>query len=410
MRGKQRGFSILLGLVPIFILMACLLTMGTVAFGEEETEKKDLPPRGISIAPDYTGVVADVGDGVSIDVKVYNKGRQDENIKLIMASIPEGWDAWIKTYNYKVTGVHVPSDDFKSLTLRAEPDEGTGPGVYTFRLEAQTDDGRLTSSVDVTIKTVEKVKEEKKVEGLEITTSYPVLQGPTDAKFEFSIDVKSKVDKDSIFNLSAQGPENWDINFKPAYETKYISSLRIKSNGSQTMAVEVKPYPFAEPGEYKLKVKVDSPVAHGEVDLEIILTGTYKMEIGTADGRLSLNAMQGKAANLSFYVKNSGSAAQSNVRFLSFKPENWKVEFNPEKITELTPGALKQVEATITPADQALVGDYSVGISVEGEKGTKNMEMRVTVKASTLWGWIGILIIVIVILGLVVMFIKLGRR
>ena len=86
------------------------------------------------------------------------------------------------------------------------------------------------------------------------------------------------------------------------------------------------------------------------------------------------------------------------------------MEFNPENITDLAPGTLKQVEATITPSDQALVGDYSVGINAKGEKVSESMELRVTVKASTAWGWIGIGIIILVIAGLVVMFVKLGRR
>jgi uncharacterized membrane protein len=36
--------------------------------------------------------------------------------------------------------------------------------------------------------------------------------------------------------------------------------------------------------------------------------------------------------------------------------------------------------------------------------------MRVTVKASAAWGWIGIGIIVLVILGLFGLFVSLGRR
>jgi uncharacterized membrane protein len=113
---------------------------------------------------------------------------------------------------------------------------------------------------------------------------------------------------------------------------------------------------------------------------------------------------------MSIYVKNSGSAANHNVNFVSIKPENWKVEFEPEKIEAINPDELKQVEVTITPAEEALVGDYSVGISVDGEKAQKTMEMRVTVKASTAWGWIGIGIIVLVILGLGGLFTWFGRR
>ena len=222
--------------------------------------------------------------------------------------------------------------------------------------------------------------------------------------------MENKTDKEAIFNLAYEGPTNWDVNFKPSYEDKYFSSLRIKEDQSQSMAVEVKPFMLAEPGEYPIKVKVSSEKAKGDVTLTVVLTGTYKMEAGTADGLLSLNAYQGKNANMSFFVKNNGSAAQNGIKFLTFKPENWKVEFSPEKIDTLPPGELKQVEMTIIPADQALVGDYSVGVNVEGEKSTKNLEFRVTVRASTAWGWIGIIIIVLVMAGLVFLFVRMGRR
>jgi uncharacterized membrane protein len=142
----------------------------------------------------------------------------------------------------------------------------------------------------------------------------------------------------------------------------------------------------------------------------VILTGIYKLDAGTPTGILSLEAMPGKPANLSLFVKNTGSAVNRNVNFSSFKPENWEVTFKPEKMDALEPGALKQVEVTIKPAQQALVGDYSVGVMVNGEKSDKTVEFRVTVKASTAWGWIGIGIIILVIAGLSALFIWLGRR
>jgi len=155
---------------------------------------------------------------------------------------------------------------------------------------------------------------------------------------------------------------------------------------------------------------VSSPEAKGEATLTVALTGTHKLDAGTASGLLSLDAFRGERSNLSFYVKNSGSATLNNIQFLSFKPENWKVEFSPEKVDSLASQELKQVEVSITPAEQALVGDYSVGLSAESGRVTKNIELRVTVRASTAWGWTGIGIIVLVICGLVVLFIRLGRR
>ncbi|MDZ7696279.1 MAG: NEW3 domain-containing protein [Deltaproteobacteria bacterium] len=377
------------------------------AFAEEGN--RDLPPRDILVAPEYASITIPEGTDVNVDVVVRNGGRQGEIIDLFITSVPEGWKAWIETYSFKVGGVFVESDSRKSLTLKAEPEKEIGIGKYVFPIKAQTRDGRLTSSSELVV-SVEGKKEEKKFKGIDINTSYPVLRGPTDAKFEFSIDVENKTDKEAIFNLAYEAPKNWEINFKPSYEDKYFSSLRIKKDQSQTMAVEVKPYVLAEPGEYPIVVKVSSDKAKGEVSLTVVLTGTHKLDAGTADGRLSLTTYQGKPANLSFYVKNSGSAPQDNIQFLSFKPENWNVEFSPEKIETLPAGELKQVEMTVIPAEQALVGDYSVAVNVEGEKTSKNMEFRITVRAATAWGWVGIGIILAVVAGLVFLFVRLGRR
>jgi uncharacterized membrane protein len=394
----------------VFLIAFCVVTCcSSFALAKEEDTKKDLPERHIAVAPEYPSVVVPEEEDVSVDVVVRNGGRQNETINLSITSVPKGWKAWFKTYSFKIGGVYVESDSTKNVTLKAEPETGTTAGKYLFPIRALTADGQLTSSSELIIM-VEGKKEEKKSEGINITTSYPVLKGPTDAKFEFSLDVENKTDKEAIFNLAHEAPKNWDVNFKPSYEDKYFSSLRIKKDQSQTMAVEVKPYVLAEPGEYPIKVKVSSDKAKGEVKLTVVLTGTYKLDAGTAEGLLSLNAYQGKGANMSFYVKNNGSAAQNGIKFLTFKPENWKVEFSPEMIDTLPPAELKQVEMTITPADQALVGDYSVGVNVEGEKSTKNMEFRVTVRSSTAWGWIGMIIIVAVVAGLVFLFVRMGRR
>jgi uncharacterized membrane protein len=146
------------------------------------------------------------------------------------------------------------------------------------------------------------------------------------------------------------------------------------------------------------------------VKLTVVLTGNYRLDAGTPNGILSLEAYAGKPVTFSLFVKNTGSAVNRNVSFSSFKPENWETTFKPEKIDALAPGEMKQVEVTIKPGPQSLVGDYSVGVMTNGEKSDKTVEMRVTVKASSAWGWIGIGLILLVIAGLSFLFIKMGRR
>ncbi len=389
----------------LMILIFCLILPSLLVAQEEKKDNR--PERGIAVFPEYSGVIVPKGESVRMDLILENKGRTDETIDVKISTIPKGWRATLKGGSYVVSGVYVPNGKTKNLALTLEPDKTVGPGDYVFHFDARTADGKFTSSnkLDVTVQ-----ERTAGLQDIQITTSYPVLRGQTDAKFEFSLDINNKSDLDRTFNLAAVGPEKWEINFKPSYEQKQISSLRIKGGTSQSVAVEVTPAKEASPGDYPILVRVTSGEKRAEVKLTVALTGIYKLDAGTPSGILSLEAVAGKPANFSFYVKNTGSAVNRNITFSSFKPENWEVTFKPEKIDSLDPGALKQVEVTVKPGAQALVGDYSVGVMVNGEKSDKTIEMRVTVKASTAWGWIGIIIIIVVIAGLSALFIWLGRR
>ena len=392
----------------VFLVVFGTMILSTVSIATAENAK--LPDRAISMAAEYPGVEIAKDEDVSLDMIFHNKGRKDEDVEVWIAEKPKGWQARIKTYRFTVTGIHVPSDEDKSLTFEANPEEGIKPGEYKFRINARTLDGKFRMSQTVTVKITADEGKSKEPRGVKLSTSYPVIRGPSDAAFEFSLEVDSKLDEDAVFDLLAQGPQGWDINFKPAYETKYISSLRIKSKQSTSVAVEVKPAMGAAAGEYPINVRVTSGDANAQAKLMVVLTGTYGLEVGTPSGLLSLDARQGRPANMSFYVRNTGSAKNSDIKFMTFKPENWKVEFKPEKIDAIEAGDIKQIEVIITPYEDALVGDYSVGVTVEGEKAAKTIEFRTTVKASAAWGWIGIGIIVVVIGGLFGLFRWLGRR
>jgi uncharacterized membrane protein len=393
-------------MVFFIFLIAFLFLLSSISFAQEE--KKDLrPDRGIVVFTEYSGVTVPKGEAIKMELTLENKGRKDETIDVKISTIPKGWKATLKGGSYLVSGMFVPNGKSRNLALNLEPDKTLGPGTYDFQFDAKTDDGKFTSTHKLAVTVQERTPG---LDDIQITTSYPVLRGQTDARFEFSLEVLNKIEVDRTFNLAAIGPEKWEINFKPSYETKQISSIRIRGGQSQTIAVEVAPPREAKSGEYPILVRISSGEKKAEAKLTVILTGIYKLDAGTPTGILSLEAVAGKPANFSLFVKNTGSATNRNVTFSSFKPENWEVTFKPEKIEALEPEALKQVEVTVKPAAQALVGDYSVGCLVNGEKSDKTVEIRVTVRASTAWGWVGIGIIILVIAGLSGLFIWLGRR
>jgi uncharacterized membrane protein len=400
------------------ILLAAALTLAALvlcplaSFADSAQTTASAPQRSLSMEAEYPGVAVPAGQTVSMNLAFHNKGRTGESLEVWLAKVPKGWNAQIKTFKYEVSAVSVPAGEDKSLTFQAEPGQGITAGSYVFVVDARTADGRLQMTQDIVVKVLSaSAGEQLGGGGIKISTSYPVLRGPLKGNYQFSLDVQNQLDADTVFDLSAQPPQGWTVNFKPAYESTFISSLSLKAGQSSTVSLQVTPPSSAAPGEYAIPVRVSSQRAATETTLKLVLTGTYELKLGTATGLLSMDARPGKEADVSIYVQNTGSATQDNVSFMSFKPENWKVAFKPDSIDTLAPGELKQVDVTITPNKEALVGDYSVSLEAKGaQQSSSNAEFRVTVKAATVWGWIGILLIVVVLGGLVAMFRFLGRR
>lgn len=391
--------------------LAAVAVGGGICRAADKDAPTELPERRITAAFQYPGITLGPEDSLNVDLLIKNRGRSDETVLVEVTEKPRDWNVEIKRYGTLVNGVFVASREDQTLTLSGKPaDKETKRlpiGTHRFAIKAQTPDGALTQT---SVLTVHVVSADAASERVSIDTSYPTLRGPSGDKFQFSLDVRNDTGQDAVFNFRATTPPGWEASFKPAYESKQISSLQINANSSKTVEMEVTPPYNAQAGEYDFKVEVASPRAKAEKDLKVVLTGTYGLKVGTPSGLLSVVTERGQKAIVTLLVQNKGSAPQREITFDAFKPENWKVEFKPEKLENVEPGALKQTEITITPAEQALVGDYSVSIQTNGEKANEETEFRVTIKAASAWGWIGVAIIAVVIVGLAATFRVLGRR
>ena len=260
-------------MVKIFVVFTIfLLSAVSVGFAQTEKERDVLPrpERGIAVYTEFSGVFSTPGEAVRMELTVENKGKRDENVLLKLTQIPKGWKASLKAPNYTVDAVPVPATKTKVLTFVAEPDKTIGPGTYAFQVDAQTEDGKFTSTQKIRVNVRPKTAAG---EDFTVTTSYPVLQGQTDASFEFSLEVNNKSEADRNFNLSAQVPPKWEVSFKPAYEQKQISSFRIKGGSSQNVAVNVNPAKDATSGSFPIVVTVASGERKVDVKLTVVLTG-----------------------------------------------------------------------------------------------------------------------------------------
>ena len=257
-------------------------------------------------------------------------------------------------------------------------------------------------------------------EKVTLTCQYPVLSSYAGTYFSYKIDLQYTGGTESrVFDLRAKVPDNFRYSITPSYgETSEIAAVRLdpQKGYPDTIAVTIGPNTqiVPEPGEYPVIVEAVSGDIKASIELKAIVTAKYDLELKTSSGLLNTNATSGEDNYLTIVIANTGSADLEKVEFSSktSSPTGWSVTFNPQKIDVLPRGDSREIQVDIKPAKKSIAGDYMVTISAQPQ--AKNafgaFDLRVTVLTPTIWGWVGVGIVILVIAGLAFMFMRLGRR
>jgi uncharacterized membrane protein len=399
-------------LLVLAIALAAGLVLGPAAPAPAQLSAPVQLSDSFEAAFTYPGETVDPEEKAQLDITVRNTGLRGDTFMVEVTQAPEGWKCEVARFSTVLKGIFLPNEENASLTLSAFPpgDEDAplpeGEYPFAFKVTSQRTGNSVESS---TVLTVSSKKTSSEV--LTMTTSYPEIGGPSDGRFAFSLEIKNSGPDEARVNLAAEVPQGWEHSFKPGYEDKQISSIQVPRGQTRTVNLDLTPAYQAEAGSYPVKVIAETPLGSAETQLTVNLTGTFKLRAGAMNDLLSTATEVGKPVTVSLYVINEGSAPQREVSFLAVKPDNWEITFSPERLQDLPPRSRPvPVEMTITPASSALVGDYGVGLSVEGEKNQAALDFRVTVKAGSAWAWIGAVIIVLVVAALAYTFRRLGRR
>lgn len=267
---------------------------------------------------------------------------------------------------------------------------------------------------------------EESAESFELQPKFPVLSGPADTTFEFTVGMRYRGDTARVFDLNVSGPEGW-VTFiaESSYrKEKRLAAIRLETYSLSQELVVIAEAPYwlsPEPGEYTIKIEAVSEDGklRDTADLTAKIDARYAVSASTSTGRLNTKATAGKESTVTVVVRNTGTATLDNVTFSSSKPrgigdEEWRVKFNPTKVETLAAGDRREVDVTIEPPSKAIAGDYMVTLNFDGDPDLSSdppeLEIRVAVSTPTMWGWVGAAIIVVVVAGVVVVFRYYGRR
>lgn len=359
--------------------------------------------KGLDIYTTYPSVSVKAGKDIETSIQVKNNTSEPYTVELEIVSIPDGWEGFFEGGTQIIHKVHADTKYNETVNLNLKMPDDVADGVYEVTVRATS--GSLSDTLTL------EYHVESEMENLgEMSVNYAELKGPSDASFTFPVTIDNNKKEELTYSLGADVERGWQVKFVPKYEDKQIASITVEEDKSKDLEIEISPPPRAKAGEYVIPIIAESNLETLTAELKIIITGNYDMNLTTPTGRLNVETTAGKEKAVDLTIENTGSSDLQNVKLSSWQPDGWNVEFDQKEIDVVPAGESVDVKAYINPDSKAIAGDYVVEFSADTPEATSSSEFRVTVKTSTVWGIVGVIIIILLVIGLYWTFNTYGRR
>jgi uncharacterized membrane protein len=259
-------------------------------------------------------------------------------------------------------------------------------------------------------------------EELLLETTLPKIQAKEGETFTFNFNLTyipgdepfgmEEGKSEKTFDITVDYPTGWIA--AAVSGSQEIPAIILKSGGRQALQLLAAELVKQQPGEYPFKVTFKSAVEgdtlEESIDFTAVITASYEIVLTTKTGILSTEISSGKDNHYKLVVTNNSSISVENIALSSTEPEGWQVSFDKEKIESIESEEKMEIDVTINPPEKTIAGDYMLSFNASSENSDSSIDLRVTVETPTIWGIVGIGIIVVVIIGVAVIFTRLGRR
>ncbi|MBN1631663.1 MAG: hypothetical protein JW990_18060 [Thermoleophilia bacterium] len=354
-----------------------------------------------TLSTPYLAMTVQAGQTVNLDLTVTDTVAQ--RVDLSVQGLPAEWEASIMGGGRPIAAIMTDPENPSSIDLQVKIPHLAEEGVSTLTVVARSGGASVSLPITFTV---------SEVEGgtTELTAEYASLRGSSKATFTFSLNLQNSTPEERAYNLTSTGPENWTLSLMPSGVSQETPTVVVESQGKQGLNLKVTPAANAEIGVYDIVVTATGGGETVSIPLQVEVTGTYNLSLTTADGNLNAEVKKGKTSMVKCLVVNNGTGPVQGVKLSATAPANWQVTFEPSVVESLPANQQMEVTAVITPAENVIAGDYVVTMTAKADQASADSEVRVTVKTSTLWGVIGVLIAIAAIAILGFVFRRFGHR
>ena len=363
--------------------------------------------KGIWVSTPFPSFTSGANQSVTLDLKVHNAGMPPQPITLDVEKQPAGWTTAFFGDGKGVKSVFVAPNDSASVKLRLEPPAETANGTYHFVVSAVGKEGgkdaHFSLPIDLTIGASLPPR-------LTLAADLPDLRGSPSSDFDFKLKLKNDGGSNATVRMDAKTPAGFQSKFTEEYGSQELTSFPLKAGEEKTISAKITPPDSASGGNYPIIVQATTGKVSTTTKLTMEVTGKPDLSVTGVGDRLSSDAEAGKQSTLDVVLNNSGTAPVHNLKLSASPPSGWKIAFEPKSLDLLMPNKTQTVKAEITPSDKAIAGDYMVTVNANGDGVSKSSDFRITVRTSTMWGIVGVLVIAAAMIVLVLAVVRFGRR
>ena len=409
----QKRVRAALGLLAAGALATSLMIPARAYAQEEETETVRVEAAQgseVVFSTDYPGVTMKPGDTSTFKLYITNTGSEETNVTLCAKELPDGWEGSFKGSSEEVSMVHVGAqqtrEDSPALSYSLTIPEDTPEDTYTVTLNVQG--GDVDEDLELTVKVD---AEETMIGSGDFTTDYAEQEGTSGTKFSYTTTLTNNSSENQTYSLTASGaPEGWTVSFTPSDAGSATSSVPVDAGTSSTIKVDVTPSQNVTAGEYPVTLTAQSADEKLELPVTVRITGTYALTATTPTGNLMVKTYAGETKDVTLTLQNTGNIDLNAVTLKAQASTDWEVTFDQDTVDSIPAGQSVEVAAHITPAKDAILGDYVTAVVASNDAVSSECDLRVSVQNHTSWGIVAVAIIAALVAGLALIIRRFGRR
>jgi uncharacterized membrane protein len=352
----------------------------------------------VTLYTPFTKISVPPGESIDYTIDVINGSKELQNAEISIIGMPKDWNYVLKSGGWNIKQISVLPGEKKNLSLKVEVPLKVDKGSYRFKVVAG---GLYTLPLVVIVS-------EQGTFKTEFTTDQSNMQGHANSTFTFSANLKNGTGYKQLYALITNPPQGWNVTFK--VNSRQVTSVDVEANSAEKISIDINPPSQIIAGTYKIPVSASTNATSANLELEVVVTGTYNMELTTPTGLLSTSITAGDDKRIELIIRNTGSSDLFDIKPSFSAPANWDVIFDPKKVDILLPGKDAQVFATIKADKKAIAGDYVTTIEVRTPEVSSKATFRISVKTPILWGWVGVMLIILAAGSVYYLFRKYGRR